>query len=232
MQKTLETLPSPFKRVLPECLKVGKDRLIMRLDFYSEAIVMQEFDKKGGGFKMVSASDLAHAMANELFFASGLLPENALWWSNGHNGPVVAVWNPPGIRRLALQMEVTGPPERYDVPLPGLIFLCTPGQPPWVYAVGRRPEGLKDRVYKAPLANVYNDGKTCPGSHRYPANLAEIPDSFFRSFFSHGANLQDRSKKHPNDITLMWKDLHKQKEYPLADLVYHGTISDLMGQRV
>jgi hypothetical protein len=246
--KQPDNLPSPFKRVLPESLKVGKDHLMLRLDFYSEAIVMQEFGKKNGTFKMVSAYDVAHAMANELSFGSGILPENTLWWSNDKNGPVVALWIEAGVRRLALQTEAMGPPERYDVPLPGLIFLCRPGQPPYVYAASKRPAAPKDRVYKAPLANIYNDGRTCPGNHQYPSNVADIPDSFFHSFFSPGANLDGRSKKYPQNITSLWKELdiktykhknikaekHKDRktEYPLEDLVYHGTVADLMGQRL
>lgn len=226
-------IPSPFKSVLPASVKVGKDALKLRLDFYSEAIVMQTFEKKEGGFRMVSALDLAHALADEIPFSSGILPENTLWWSNDKSGPVVAIWVAPGVCRLALQTDITKPAERYDVPLPGLIFLCRPGRPPYVYAATRRPVGPKDRVYKAPLANVYSNGGTCPGNHQYPDDVGEIPDNFFQSFFSEGADLRGRSKKYPLNIIGMWKELDKDKktEYPLLDLVYHGTVADLMGQR-
>lgn len=225
-------VPSPFKKVLPG-LGVGKDHLAMRLDFYTEAIVLQDFDKKGGSFRMVSAHDLANAMANQLSFSSGILPENALWWANTRGGPVVALWVEPGMRRLTLQVKVQGKPERYDVPLPGLIFICRPGRAPAVFAAAKRPAGPKEKIYKAPVANVYDDGRSCGGSHTYPQNIGEIPDSFFRSFFTRGASFNGRSKKYPNDITLMWKELHKhkKKEYPLSDLVYHGNAADLMVTR-
>lgn len=226
--KATATLPSPFKKALPESLKVGRDRLLLRLDFYSEAIVMQSMGKKGGSFRMVSAHDVSHALASELSFASGLLPENTLWWANTRSGPVIAIWIEPGIHRLALQVEALQPPERYDVPLPGLIFLCRAGQPPHIYAASHRPAGPRDRVYKAPLANIYDDGRSCPGSHKYPADAGSIPDSFLRSFFTPGANLGGRSKKHPHDITRLWQELDKQEKYPLNDLVYHGTVKDIM----
>lgn len=228
------TLPSPFKRVLPQGLRVGKDKLLLRLDFYSEAIVMQDVDKKGGAFRMVSAHDLSHTLASELSFSSGLLPENALWWSNTRSGPVVAVWVEPGVRRLALQVDYDKPPVRYDVPLPGLVFICRPANPPHVFAASRRPQGPKDRVYKAPLANVYNDGRSCPGSHKYSSDVGAIQDGFFRSFFTRAADLGNRSKKYPDDITKLWKalDKEKKKEFPLSDLVYHGTVKDLMEMRI
>jgi PRTRC genetic system protein B len=233
--ETKTDLPSPFQKALPKAMKIGRDQLLLRLDFYTEAIVMQSFDKKGNGgsYKMVSAHDLGRALSAGMSFASGLLPENALWWANTKNGSVVAIWVPPGIRRLGLQtegMKVL----RYNVPLPGLIFICRPGVSPYVYAATERPAAPKDKVYKAPLANVYDDGRTCPGDHKYPTVIADIPDSFFRSFFSRGADLGGRSKKHPKDIIEMWKDLDKKegKEYPISDLQYHGTIGDLMAMSI
>ena len=237
MTKKINTpeLPSPFKSILPESLHMGKDRLVLRLDFYNECIVMQDFEDKGsgGGFRMVSAFDVARAMASELSFDSGLLPSNTLWWANTKSGPMAAIWVPPGMRRLTLQIDALKT-KRYDVPMPGLIFLCRSGTAPRIYAAMQRPSGLKDKVFKAPLANVYNDGKTCPGSHQYSANIAEIPDDFFKSFFSRGADLNDRSKKYPADIIQMWKYLDKEqkKDYPESDLVYHATIQDVMRYRI
>lgn len=231
--KNNQLLPSPFKRVLPESMHVGKDHLLLRLDFYKESIVMQTFEKKEGKFKIISPHDISQALANEMPFSSGMLPANTLWWTNSKSGPVTALWVEPGVRRLALQTEALKP-ERYNVPLPGLIFLCRPGQSPMVYAAYSRPTSPKERVYKAPLANVYDDGRTCAGNHKYPANIADIPDDFFRSFFSAGANLDMRSKKHQKNIIDMWKELDRAKktEYPLLDLVYHGTVQDLMVQRI
>ena len=231
--KVNNDLPSPFKKVVPESQSVGKDRLLMRLDFYSEAVVMQDFEKKGNGrYRMVDAYDIARAITNEISYDSGLLPPNTLWWANTKEGAQVALYVPAGVRRLALQEDAGKAPKRYDIPLPNLIFLCKAGHPPYVFAVFDRPTGLKDRVYKAPLANVYNDGRTCGGSHKYSANLGEIPDDFFKSFFSRGADLSNRSKKHPQDIIKMWQALDKKKEYPLLDLVYHGTIADIMRYRL
>jgi hypothetical protein len=177
---------------------------------------------------MISPHDLVKTLAQELPFSSGLLPENVLWWTHGKEGAVTAIWVEPGIRRLALRLDFKNPPKKYDVPLPGLIFLCRPARPPSVYAAFSRPKGLKDKVYKAPLANVYNNGTSCPGTTVYPQNVGGIPDSFFKSFFTRAADLDNRSKKYPDDITQIWKDLDGKKQYPLTDLIYHGTIGDLM----
>ncbi len=225
------TLPSPFERVLPKSLRVGKDKLICRLDFYDEAIVMQDIEVKGGAFRIISAHDLAHAVASELSFTSGLLPMNTLWWTNTRSGPRIAIWVEPGVRRLALVKEYGKPPQRFNIPLPGLIFLCSQGKPPGVWAALRRPKGPKDKIYHAPLPNIYFDGLSCPGSNKYPDLIEDIPDSFFQSFFTHAVNSGDRSKKYPNDVTGLWKELDKEKKetFPVSDLVYgHIHVSDLM----
>lgn len=231
-EKKVDAVPSPFTKVLPG-LGVTKDHLILRLDFYSESIVLQNFGPKGGSFRLVSAHDLSNAIANQMSFGSGILPKGGLWWANTKGGPVTAIWVEPGIKRLALQTKDIGAPERYDVPLPGLIFICKPARPPAVYAAAKRPTGPKEKIYAAPLANVFGDGRTCGGNNRYPDNVGEIPDSFFKSFFTRGADLRNRSKRFPDDITMMWKELDKgkKKEYPLDDLVYHGIAADLMSTR-
>lgn len=229
-----EVLPAPFERVLPAGLGVGKDELKLRLDFYEESIVMQTFEAKRaqGSFKMVSAKDISSAMSRHISFTSGLLPESALWWSNtGAGEPEVAIWVPPGIRRLAL-MRGGKAAIRYNVPLPGLIFLCKSGKPPKVYAALKRPTSLKDRVFKAPLSNVYDDGRTCPGSHQYPADVADIPNDFFTSFFTAAADIGGRSKKYPKDVTQLWRELNDKQEFPASDLVVHGIVEDLVGTGV
>ncbi len=174
--------------------------------------------------------DVAHALANELTFSTGLLPPGSLWWSNTRQGPLYAIYSEPQMRKLSLQTEATKRPKRYKVPMPGLVFLCRPGQPPWVFAVKKKPTKESDIVYKAPLANVFENGRTCPGSHQYPNRVADMVQSFFVSFFSATANLGGRSKQFPKNIIEMWDYLDKEgaTEYPLDDLIKQGTVLDLL----
>jgi hypothetical protein len=178
--------------------------------------------------KQVDAMDVAHALASDLSFGSGLLPSDTLWWQNTRSGPVFALYVEPKIWKLALQEDIKKPPQRFNIPLPGLIFLCTPGQAPWVYAVKKRPTKETDIVYRAPLANIFNNGRSCPGSHHYPTRIADVVQSFFVSFFSATADLSHRSKKCPKNVLQLWKYLEGKKKFPVNDLVEHGTISDLM----
>lgn len=213
---------------VPPKLGIPADPLRLRLDFHNQAVVMTLFDPETTERKIVSALDVSHALANELTFGTGLLPPNTLWWTNTRAGPIFALYEEPRVRKVALLEQADKPPLRFTIPLPGLIFLCSPGKPPYVFAVKKKPTKLSDTVFKAPLCNVYNDGRSCPGNHKYPNRVADIPESFFISFFSRAADMQNRSKHFPNNIIQLWKFLNKRKTFPLDDLVKHGKLKEIM----
>ncbi len=220
--------PPAFSWAVPEELGIPPDQLRLRLDFFHQAVEMTFFQDETVTSKVVSAMDVAHALASELSFGSGLLPPNTLWWRSTRSGTVVALYEAPRIRILALQTNIKKPPKRYSIPLPGLIFLCQPGTPPWVYAVTRKPTKESDIVYKAPMANIFANGRSCLGSHKYPNRVADMAESFLTSFFSATADLHNRSVKFPQNVIHLWEFLDKKKTFPMTDLVKLGTISDLM----
>jgi len=220
--------PPGYKWVIPEELNVPADPLRLRLDFHYQAVVLTLFEGEAVNTKIVSAMDVAHALASDLSFGTGLLPPGTLWWKNTRGGPVFALYVEPKVRRVALQEEPGQPPRRFTIPLPGFIFLCCPGEPPWVYAVKKKPTKESDIVYGAPLCNLFADGRSCPGNHRYPERVADIVQSFFISFFTRTAHLRDRSQMFRSDVVLLWEFLDKKKTFPMNDLVKLGTVKDLM----
>lgn len=217
-----------FQWAVPAELDVPADPLRCRLDFHHQAVVMTLFNPETVEKKIVSAMDVSHALASELSFGTGLLPPHTIWWQNTREGPIFALYVEPRVRTLALQELTDKPPRRFTIPLPGLIFLCSPGKPPWVFAVKKKPTKETDIVYKAPLCNLYQDGRSCPGNHRYPTRVADVVESFFISFFSATADLQNRSIRFPRNVIELWEYLDKKKTFPKADLVRHGTIRDVM----
>jgi PRTRC genetic system protein B len=215
---------------VPPELEIPSDPIVLRLDFHHQTTVMTLFGEDSiVSSKPVDAMEVVHALARELTFGTGLLPEGTLWWSNTRSGPVYAFYEPPKIRVLSMQTNISKPPIRYRMPLPGFVFLCQPARPPWVFAVTKRPTKPTDRVYKAPLFNVYDGGNSCPGSHKYPERVQDIIESFFVSFFSHGET-DGRSKKYPKNLIGLWRELDGKKKYPIEDLVECGTIADLTGK--
>ncbi len=220
--------PTVYKWAIPGELQVPPDPLRCRLDFHHQAVVMTLFEGEAVETRIVSAADISQSLASELSFGTGLLPPGTIWWLNTKGGPVFALYVEPKVRKLALQETAGEPPHRFTIPLPGFIFLCSPGRPPWVYAVKKKPTKETDIVYRAPLCNIFSSGLTCPGSHRYPTRVADIVQSFFVSFFTATADLKNRSQTFPNNILALWEFLDKKKKFPMEDLVKHGMVKDLI----
>ena len=178
--------------------------------------------------RTVSADAIANVFTQHLGFSSGLLPQEALWWNQGETGQVVALWRPPQVWSMALQREAFKPPARLRLPMPGLVFVCSPGRAPWVYAALGRPTDPEQLLFRAPAFNVFRDGRVCPGSHRFPEEVDLIPEGFFQSFFSLTGDTRDRSKKRPDNLQALWEELDGTTVYPTEDLVPQCTVGQAM----
>jgi len=220
--------PNAYQWALPDVLEVPPDELKCRLDFYQDTVILYLVDKGVITTRMVSARDVALALLREVPLRSGVLPQDTLWWGQGKEGVEVALWRPPKVWPVALMTEPFKPPKRLRLPMPGLIFVCSPGRPPKVYAAKKRPTHDRDGIYHAPLFNLFRDGRTCPGTHKFPEKIEEIPESFFTSFFSPEADVSGRSKKYPDGLLRLWEELDGKKRYPVKDLVPFGKVEDIM----
>ena len=221
---------------LPGQTDVPRDELKIQLEVYDETLLLRGFGGDSNWVRTVSADEIARVFTEHLGFSSGLLPRETLWWNQGETGQVVALWRPPKVWPVALQREAFKPPARLRVPMPGLVFVCSPGRAPWVYAAKTRPTDPEQQLYRAPAFNVFSDGRVCPGSHRFPEEVQGIPLSFFQSFFSLTGDIRNRSKKHPDNLQFLWEELDGKSTYPLQDLVPQCTVAEVMaaseGRRV
>lgn len=214
---------------MPGRADLPRDSLRAQINVYEESITVRSFQEDGTGtVRMVSGAELYGALTKDVILRSGLLPQNTLWWTQGRQGPVIAIWKPPSIRRVALMVEPFQPPRRFTLPMPAMIFLCSPNRTPWVFAAKQRPQRPEDKVYRSPTFNTFRDGRVCPGNHRFPSQPEDIPDSFFLSFFSQTGDTENRSKKHAKDLMKLWEELDGMPKYPKGDLVQHGTVADIM----
>ena len=210
---------------LPGIDEAPRDALRLQLEVYEETVLLRGFDADLAWVRTVSADAVAHAVTRHLGFSSGLLPQDALWWQQGETGQVVALWRPPRVWAVALQREAFKPPARLRLPMPGLVFVCSPGRAPWVYAARERPADPEEQLYRAPAFNVFSDGRACPGTHRFPEEVDRIPESFFQSYFSGTGDTRNRSRKHPDDLHALWEELDGKSAYPLDDLVPQCTVA-------
>ena len=228
MAQELTKEPTAYQWALPENVAIPRDELKVRLDFYGQSVVMYVLEDGIVTTKMVSAQDIALALLRDIPLGSGILPENTLWWQHRQDGaPVLALWRPPQVWPVALQLEPFKPPRRFRLPMPGLIFMCRPGSPPRVIAVKKRPTTPEEPVYRTPLYNVYTDGNTCPGSHRYSDDIAKIPEEFFTAFFTESLG-GEVSRSYGHDLIKLWESIDGKKRYPLRDLMPYGKVADLL----
>jgi hypothetical protein len=217
-----------YQWALPEKLGVPTDVLKCRLDFYQDAVMLYFIENGVIVTRMVSARDIVMALLSEVDLGSGLLPDNTLWWSQGKQGVQVGLWRSPQVWRVALVTRALQAPRRFKIPMPGLIFVCSPAQSPRIFAAKKRPKSPKEHIYHAPLFNLFRDGSACPGTHKFPAKVADIPESFFTSFFSMEAQFEQRSKKHPQSLLSLWEELDGKRRYPMGDLIKAGILEDIM----
>src|SRR5713226_2449638 len=185
---------SPYRRALPPETEVEEDPLDLRLDFHRESVFVHDYSGGVIKTKLVSALDVAHALARELDLSTGILPADTVWWSRTSSGVRVAVWREPRVWTVRLRESYDAKPRRLRLPMPGLVFVCLPagcpqGRAPYVFAAAARPRSVDDQLYHAPAYNVFPTGRVCAGTHAFPADPARIPEEFFRSYFSATADL-------------------------------------------
>lgn len=221
--------PSPYRHALPAEAELTADPLCLRLDFHRESVVLSDYGKSATRTRLVSALEVAHALARELDLTTGLLPPEALWWAKTASGVRVAVWREPRVWTVRLRERYDVPPRRLRLPMPGLIFVCLPArQAPYVFAAPSRPRSPDDQLYACPAYNVFPTGRVCTGSHAFPADPARVPEAFFQSHFSvTGDTGTGKSQRHPDNIGLLWGELCGQSEYPCDDLMPQLRVADV-----
>lgn len=230
LERAVDQATSPYEWALPPGADVEPDPLVLRVDFHSGLVIVHDYDAELVRTKVVSARDVAHALARELSVATGVLPPGALWWANTPTGSKVALWQEPDVHEVSLVTRYGQEPARLRLPMPGLVFVCGPGAgTPYVFAAKARPKGADEQLFACPTYNVFESGKVCVGSHRFPSDPALVPEEFWRSRFSvTGDTARNKSREHPDDIGQLWQELQGRTEYPLDDLVPLLTVSEAM----
>ncbi|MDE3073919.1 MAG: hypothetical protein KGJ86_00695 [Chloroflexota bacterium] len=225
----LPSQPAPFNWVKPSNVEVEEDPLQLSVDFHHETTVVHDYAKgRVSRTWVVSASDIAHALARELDLSTGLLGRETLWWNKRADGVTVAVWQAARVWTLGLNEGPGKPLKRYEMPMPGLVFLRLANGQIYVFAAKERPVRDNAQLYHCPTLNVYETGAVCVGSHRFPADPWKLPTAFFESYFSQNHLGTGKSAKHPKDITRLWEELNGAKRFPVDDLVPHMLVADAM----
>lgn len=211
---------SDFKTAIPG---VENDKLLARLDIFEESVWLHTY--RGGDSiktsKPVDPLEITTKLLEKYPLATGLLPEQALWWRNAPGGAVTGIYYPPAVKQLTLVVSAIEK-RFYQIPVPGLVFACVAGRAPYIWAVKRRPRNVDEVLYRAPFSNVFQYGGTCAGTQKYSSDVSEIPEMFFRSYFQPEADLRLRSVTFPDNVIELWDSLRGKDTFPLDELVADG----------
>ena len=124
---------------LPGPADMPTDQLQVQLEVYNETVLLRGFEGDRTWVRTVSADEIANVFTRHLGFASGCCPKTP---SGGARGRPARWWHcgaRPRSGRWRLQREAFQPPARLRLPMPGLVFVCSPARAPWVYAALERP---------------------------------------------------------------------------------------------
>lgn len=197
-----------------------------RLDLFSECIVMTRYEE--GRERVcfeVGPDGLAAAFAG-LPIGTGLLPRGCLFFERRGNEDRLGIFVPAEQWTLATEEQGV-----FDVPMPSLVWVGC-GRQYYVFAVKQWP-GANEGLFRAPFPNVHQNGRVCEGSVAFPVasarTIREALGLFFESLFNeHLAG--GRSRKHQDNVLVLWEELSGRADFPMGDLVKSGkTLADLMG---
>ena len=219
--------------------------LRLRLDIYSESVVLTRYDKQQQPQACYEVAPAALAAAlSGMPVTTGLLPENVLFYSRAGEERI-GLYVPPGKRTL----QMAAPAEKLidglaaiTVPLPPLVFVGE-GRTWAVYAVRERPTSAQDPLFHAPLPNVFTgdsvsgprSGHICRGEVAMPACSLDTAHAALALFLESAFNdhlVDGKSQAHPDDVRELWQALvdADADAWPLDDLVQTDVqVGDLLG---
>lgn len=154
---------------------------------------LTRYDGKGRPCQSYPVKIADVGMALRAGVSSGLLPPDVLFWQIVDNQCRMAIWIQPQIHGLTFNKGRRG--QAMTVPMPGFVFVGH-GTRYYLHAASTRP-ALGDRLFVAPLPNVFPGGLICAGNVDFPVcdpdTIASAAKIFFDSRFSN--HLSERKIK-------------------------------------
>lgn len=205
------------------------------LRFYTFGVILEYVDPASGAQTAyaINPADLTGIFGQEsLGFSSGLLADDIVYSGLRGGRQQLLSYRPPQVTGLYLE----GSDNPLRVPLPGLLLYRAAGQGGHrpdhrLFAAKARPASPDEKLYHAPLPNVYSRGSICWGTVEQTtagAGLVSLVQDWAQllgsPFGSHMVG--GKSSKHPADIRqqLLALDAAGAETYPLDDLAPMTTV--------
>lgn len=197
-----------------------------RLEFRNGQHLFVMTNQEGGVVERFISDAAVREAFSGIPIDSGWLRPEIVKWGNGKLGEWAVAFFAPQVHELDITSESAADApeqftlERLQVPLPGLVFFGL-GTQYFLWAVKTQKLHPYQEIYRAPLPNVYVDGKVCWGLVKPPRVTAraifDAWELFIKSTFNnHLAN--GKSKAHREDVRVMLRQAYTG-DYPITDLV-------------
>ncbi|MBN2389915.1 MAG: hypothetical protein JXR84_04285 [Anaerolineae bacterium] len=191
-----------------------------RLDVYEEALVLTKFEMGAAtACYEVAPGDVATAFSGEELL-TGVLPEGCLWYRQG--AEQIGLYLAPQVWRVQLTQGVL-----LRTPLPGMVFVGC-GSRYRLFAVKQRPSNGTERLFRAPVPNVFDNGEICKGTVPFKTSSVQTIREMMRLFFEDSVFNNHLAvgkiggeKRHLDDVRELWKDLSQAEatEFPTDELI-------------
>ena len=151
------------------------DRLTAQIEIYEENVILRLHKEDRVVTRRIHPKDLADLFAGDIVFTTGLLPDDTLWHVRSHAKRITALWREPRVWPVALQYKPFEDPRRLMLPMPGLVFLCTPSTPPRVFAAKAKPTSKSDQLYRGSHLQRLQQGRRLPRQPQVPQGCGADP---------------------------------------------------------
>ncbi|MBC8255150.1 MAG: hypothetical protein H8E35_14140 [Ardenticatenia bacterium] len=194
-------------------------QLKVRLDFYSETVLLTRFEE--GGVRTtypVAVADLAAAFTG-IPLSSGLLPPRTVFWSRAGDQDRIGIYRPARVQEV-----VRAEAGKLTIPLPPLLFVGH-GANYSVYALKGKPDSDDRPLFHAPLPNVGTNGRVCRGDVAFSrcsgATIRPALKLLLSSRFNNH-EVEGKSRRCPDDVRMLWQEIAGRRRFPVGDLVPMG----------
>ena len=186
----------------------------LRLDFYDEGLILHHVTPLGVQSYPIELTQLVTALS-QLSITSGWLPRHTLFWRRHAGEEQIGLYVP------ARRWQVKTATATFHIPLPQLLFVGH-GHHYSVFALKKRPIAPPFDLFHCPCPNVQGDGLICQGSAPFPRASAQTIEAALHLFLEGSLFNEDlsahKSQRHPENVLLLWAELHERPYFPLGDL--------------
>jgi hypothetical protein len=236
-----EDVLSELTRLMAHTTAIHAEVENPRLEFRDGQFFFRMTNLEGGVTERYVSDAAVREAFSKIPIDSGWLRPEIARWGDGKHGEWAVAFFPPAVHELEVSFDLE--PEdherdreagrmssedsrkllRLKVPLPGLVFFGM-GTSYFVFAVKTEQLDPFQEIFRAPLPNVYTDGKVCWGLVKPPLpnarSIFTAWDLFIRSTFNNHL-ASGKSKMHSIDVRVMLRVAAGMMPvpFPVDDLV-------------